>query len=794
MTQPIIRIFLCFCLTVCALVVPSKLAASNNPVPFLNPIAPATRAPAGAAFALSVTGAGFISGSTVDWNGSPRTTTFVSSSKLTANITAADIAAAGTATITVVSPAPGGGISNAQPFEIATYLPLLSWSSLDVVNGVAITSPLAAGDFNNDGFLDIVGAVGQVIYVLPGHGDGTFGSARGTLGPAGGNLTSVNVADVNGDGKLDLIVTGSKSSSVSFVATLLGNGDGTFQSPVETDFTGVHFPSRPVLADLNGDGILDLAYTSASGVQTVLGNGDGTFHAGPSTALSQIGLGVVAAGDFNNDGKVDLVLTVYDPFTTGLEFVGVMLGNGDGTFGSLSPVSGTATAFTSGLTAAVGDFDNDGNLDIATGIQTSGATIQGSLLISLGAGDGTFSGASSVPNVNSITTPLLVADLNGDGNLDLLTGGYSYMGQGNGNFAIAQATAGLIDDVLVGDFNDDGRPDVLNETFTTSGQTMLTSVGLFLQVPAQPDFSGIVGPFSSTLVPGGSVSLQATVEPLNGFTGDVIVAISSLPNGISVTYNPVVIHGGSGTTTITLTAAPSLPLGNYTVTLSGSSGSLVHSTTETLVVNDSVGDWTGSVDQIARNVAPGATATYQITATPIGGFTGNIALSASGLPPGTTATFVPPTIAGGSGTTTLFLATSSTTPQPSISNITVTGTNGILTHNTSVYLGVSSSKGDFTGTFTPATSSIASAGGTITFGLTVTPLNGGAGDLALTVNGLPPGATASFSPATIPASSGSSTLTINVASGTPPGSYQINVSSTGSGVIHEGSVNLTVTP
>ncbi|MGA2418670.1 MAG: FG-GAP-like repeat-containing protein [Candidatus Acidiferrum sp.] len=743
---------------------------------------------------LAVTGAGFVSGSTVNLDGSPRTTTFVSSSKLTANISAADLVDARTVTVTVVSPGPGGGISNAQSYSIATFLQQLSWSSLSVVRNEPITSPLAAGDFTDDGYQDIAGAIGSVIYVLPGNGDGTFQSPHGTQGPSGSTITSVNVVDVNGDGRLDLIVTGSKSSTVSFVATMVGNGDGTFQLPIETDFSGVHFPSRPIVADLNGDGVLDLAYTSASGVQTILGNGDGTFRTGPSTAISQIGLGVVAVGDFNNDGIVDLVLTVYDPFTTGLEYVGVMLGNGDGTFGALSQVSGTATAFTSGLTAAVGDFNNDGNLDIATGIQTSGSSIQGYLLISLGGGNGTFQAAYSVPNVNSITTPLLVADFNGDGNLDLLTGGYSYMGQGNGSFVIAQASAGLIDDVVVADFNNDGRPDVLNETFTTSGNTVLTSVGLFLQVPPKPDFTGIVTPFSSTLVPGGSVSLQSTVEPLNGFTGDVIVAISNLPNGISVNYNPTVIHGGSGTTTITLTAASTLALGDYTVTLSGSSGTLVHSTTMTLVVNDSVGDWTGSVDQIAENIAPGATAAYTITAVPIGGFTGNIALSASGLPAGATASFNPPTIAGGSGSTILSVATSSTTPQPAITNITVTGTNGILVHNTSVYLGVRTGTGDFTGTLSPTQASIASAGGTVSYALTVTPLNGGAGDLALTVNGLPPGATASFSPATIPASSGSSTLTIDVASGTPTGSYQINVSSTGSGVIHESSVTLTVTP
>jgi hypothetical protein len=95
-------IFLCSFVTVLP-------ALAANPVPFLTlPLAPASAAPGGAAFTLTVNGSGFVSGATVNWNGSARTTTVVSSSQLTAAITAADIASAGTATITVTNPAPGG--------------------------------------------------------------------------------------------------------------------------------------------------------------------------------------------------------------------------------------------------------------------------------------------------------------------------------------------------------------------------------------------------------------------------------------------------------------------------------------------------------------------------------------------------------------------------------------------------------------------------------------------------------------------------------------------------------------
>lgn len=784
-----------FLLLAAGLAIPSIAAATSNPIPFLNPLTPDAAAPGGPAFTLTVTGTGFVSGSMVNWNGSPRTTTFVSSSKLTAAILASDRAESSTATVTVVSPGPGGGASNPQFFQVVNpATQQLYWTSLDVTGQVPITSPLLAGDFNNDGKLDIVGAVGEVVYVMLGNGDATFQSAHGTLSVVGSTITGINVADVNGDGKLDLVVTGSKNSTTAFVATMYGNADGSFQAPIETDFSGVHFPARPAFADFDGDGNLDLAYATASGIQTLLSNGDGTFRMGPSSALNQIGLSVPAVGDFNSDGKLDLVVTVYDPFTTGLEFVGVMLGNGDGSFGALSSVPGTGTSFASGITAVVADFNNDGKLDIATGIETAGATIQGMIQVSLGNGDGTFHSALSVPNVNSVTSPMLLGDFDGDGNLDLATGGFIYFGEGNGTFPVNQGSTVALPYVLAGDFNGDGHLDVINGAVTTSGGTSMTKFGLYLQLPPQPDFKGIVGPFSSTLVPGRSVSIVTTLEPLNGFTGDVVVSVSNLPNGVTVSYNPTVIQGGSGTSTITLTAASTVPLGTYEITLTGNSGSLTHWTTVPLTVNDSVGDWGGYVSQTTINIAPGNTASYTIVAQPTGGFTGDIALSVSGLPPGATASFSPPTITGGSGGTVLTVQTASTTPQPAVYTLTLTGRNGILTHSTTVYLGVRISGGDFTGGVSPSQASLPSSGGDVTFGVTITPLSGGAGDVALSVSGLPAGATVNLSPLTIPGSSGSSTLTITTVSGTPAGNYQILITSAATGVVHQTSVTLTVTP
>lgn len=196
---------------------PIRAASTPNPVPFVNPLVPAATSPGGSALTLAVTGTGFVSGSVVNWNGSPLSTVFVSSSKLTATVPATDIATPTTATITVVSPGPGGGTSNPQYFTVDNAVSQNYFSSRSITGNANLTSPLAEGDFDNDGKLDIIVASGPNVYTLQGNGDGTFNSAQGSAGPANSVITGIHVFDVNGDGKLDLIVNG-KRGTTGFVA------------------------------------------------------------------------------------------------------------------------------------------------------------------------------------------------------------------------------------------------------------------------------------------------------------------------------------------------------------------------------------------------------------------------------------------------------------------------------------------------------------------------------------------------------------------------------------------------
>src|SRR5208337_5171880 len=148
------------------------------PVPLINlPLVPDATAPGGTGFTLTVNGTGFVSSSVVNWNGSPRATTFVSSSQLTAKIAASDVATAGTVSVSVVSPAPGGGKSNVVFFPVtpntgdtALFNQGASLPTGEYANSVAV------GDFNGDGNLDFAVAswFSGNVYVYLGDGAGNF--------------------------------------------------------------------------------------------------------------------------------------------------------------------------------------------------------------------------------------------------------------------------------------------------------------------------------------------------------------------------------------------------------------------------------------------------------------------------------------------------------------------------------------------------------------------------------------------------------------------------------------------
>ena len=380
-------------------------SATPNPVPLVNqPLLPDATKPGGGALTLTVNGTGFVSSALVHWNGSALATTFVSSSQLKATILPSDVAKAGTASVTVVNPAPGGGTSNVVFFEVTTATSSIALSAPRGFDAGSGPQSVAVGDFNGDGKPDlaVVNSYSNNVSILLGNGDGTFQIHVDY--PTGAQPGSVAIGDFNGDGKLDLAVVNSYSNNVS---VLLGNGNGTFQPAVSYGTGSGTGPAFVAVGDFNRDGKLDLAVanSNSSNVSVLLGNGDGTFQ----TAVNYDVGGAptsIAVGDFNHDGKLDLAVAVPVPGPS--TYVSVLLGNGDGTFQTAvnynAPYAPDAVA--------VGDFNGDGNLDLVVGNRSS------NISVFLGNGDGTFRTAvnySAGYNPSSVA----VGDFNNDGTLDL---------------------------------------------------------------------------------------------------------------------------------------------------------------------------------------------------------------------------------------------------------------------------------------------------------------------------------------------------------------------------------------
>lgn len=206
---------------------------------------------------------------------------------------------------------------------------------------------------------------------------------------------------------------------------------------------------------------------------------------------------------------------------------------------------------------------------------------------------------------------------------------------------------------------------------------------------------------------------------------------------------------------------------------------------------NSAPDFALTATPASQSVVAGNSTSYTATVTPSGGYTGTVTFSVSGLPAGATGTFTPGSVTT-SGSSTLGISTT-TAVAAGTYPLTITGTDGTLTHTASVSLVVSAPVvGDFSVSATPASQTV-QAGNATTYTATITPNGGFTGTVNLSASGLPAGATASFAPTSVTGGSGSSTLTVSTTSATAAGTYTLTITGTSGALSHSTTVTLVVT-
>ena len=346
---------------------------------------------------------------------------------------------------------------------------------------------IVTADFNRDGIPDMaIGDVSSVnVFVFLGVGGGRragsfWGPSLSAFGApvsfaSVGQPYSIICADLNGDGIADLATADYVFNQVS---VLLGTGTGTFGA--FTSFFVGSVPNSITCADFNGDGKLDLATTNLQSrdVSVLLGNGSGSF--GTETRFAVAGSSSnpysITSTDFNGDGKIDLAAAVQQYASNGAAYI--LLGNGTGSFGA----AGSFAAGIDPVSVMSADFNGDGKADLAVGNKSSNYE---SVLINCSAFcTGSF---GSAVNFAAGTSPRSVtkADFNGDGKVDLAVANQSsndvavFLGTGNGSFGAAvNFSTGITPySVISADFNRDGIADLAVANAGSNNVSILLGTG-----------------------------------------------------------------------------------------------------------------------------------------------------------------------------------------------------------------------------------------------------------------------------------------------------------------------------
>ena len=448
------------------------------------------------------------------------------------------------------------GTPDLGAYEYGTRVPV--GTNTDYATGAGPVS-VALADVNGDGKPDIVTAnfSASTVSVLFGKGDGSFGAKTDYVvgpGPHG-----VAVADLNHDGRPDIVTANYSNNTVS---VLLGNGDGTFGP--KKDYQVGYGPFALALADVNGDGLLDVVTVNILGysMTVLLNTGNGTL--GPYTNYD-VGASPrsIALADVNGDGKPDVVIA-----NSGSTTVSVFFNNGSGLFGGRADYAvGTAPSC-----VTVGDVNGDGKPDIvAASYAAAGSTVS----VLFNSGTGTFGARTAYP-VGANPQSVVLADTNGDGLPDIVAANYGVyngstyvggnsvsvlLGAGGGTFGAASIYPGGSGTLAatVGDVSGEGRLDIV--TANNGSNTM----GVLLN-------QGSGGNTVSGVLTLDGVASKAIAQNLT-------FAFRPVGGGTTITKTQYVLPGGAF-------SFAGLPAANYTLRIKGEKYLAV--TTSAFVMNGSV--------------------------------------------------------------------------------------------------------------------------------------------------------------------------------------------------------------
>src|SRR5579859_7256753 len=606
--------------------------------------------------------------------------------------------------------------------------------------------------------------INTFIGFAPNLGDGTFGPLR--LTPFNGSPWIFDSGDFDGDGKLDLLVlgnTGSSTGLIDRITFMKGNGDGTFTQGANTDFgpagaTGGS-PRMSFVADFNGDHKLDLIVTVNDQVigpgslnhsaYEFFGNGDGTFRA-PVVIIPDVYSLTMA--DVNHDGHPDLIEWVA-PITLagfGAPSYKVHLGQPDGSFvdgQTYSPFGGVVSAITATGPSVlrfngplVADVNGDGNPDILAPQRyagwngTTGGPVftQGYLQVILGNGDGTFTPDFSIFNLSKIFPPDTAADINGDGKADLIE-----VDPWPSSYNVIPAAgpttiqAGLVSDPVIG----------------ANG---------FLRLNL-----GVAGSFNST------VTITAS-DPNITIAPSVVVPAGTITQDVPFTIGAAFKSSHVFSLRAQLGTGSAIAYGTQAKPGSGTGFQL-------------------ALLNLTENTGPGGTTRdYGLSISSVNGYATSVQIACQGLPAGAACQPArnPATILAGTFLNDpLTIAVASSTPLGTYP-FTIVVSDGEITSQISATLDIS----DFSVSVTPSTL-VAFPGQGASYNLTINPLFGWTDAVTISCTVVPAGPRCGLDGAAI--FPGTTLMNIDPQNA-PTGNYAVNISGNGFGVVHTASAVLKI--